>query len=566
MRKAIAKEVVRVIPLGGQGEIGKNAWVLEHGNQIVIINFGLMLPPPSLAGVDLILPNTNYLIENQDKIQGLIVTSAHDDCCGGVPYLLSKIKIPKIWSTKLAAETIKLQCAQGQSIPEIEHITSRQEFQIGNFAFTAMRNTSTLPDTYGLYVKSQAGTVLHTGPYKVDQTPPDKCLFDYYMYSKAGEDGVDVLISDSTNIEAVGYSQSEVKIVKRFDEIFKEHSSRIVIVSYASNIHKFKLLFDLALKNKKKICLSGEYLINKIDAAINAACINLDKKIFVKETELASIKDKNVVIFTSGKYGDFMSVLIEIAKQEHQNIKLEANDTVVISSNPPPGTTRLLAHTVDQFFVQKIQVVGGRGQGVHVSGHAAQEEAKFMLTVAKPRSFVPAFGEERQLVKYESIAEMMNINANDIHIVKNGDVLELREQVARVANKIPAQSIYYNHAKGFDIDELTMNDRLALSEEGTITVALALDKKRNIVAGPEILAEACSFAKGKDWRAFCLGVVELVKDAVKQSVERDETELLNLKAVVRDTVNKSVLELIGRRPLINVSIQEIGKASEPVGS
>jgi ribonuclease J len=208
-------------------------------------------------------------------------------------------------------------------------------------------------------------------------------------------------------------------------------------------------------------------------------------------------------------------------------------------------------------FVQKVQVIGGRGQNVHVSGHASQEEAKFMLTLAKPRSFVPSHGEERQLVIHGSFAETMGISPNDIHILKNGDVLELREQVARVKNKIPAQSIYYNHAKGLDIDEITMKERQSLSAEGTITVALTLDEKRNIIAGPEILAEACSFAKGKDWRAFCLGTVELIKDAIKQAIERKETESLNFKSVIRDTVNKSVLELISKRPLINVAIQEI---------
>ena len=250
--------------------------------------------------------------------------------------------------------------------------------------------------------------------------------------------------------------------------------------------------------------------------------MDFDKKLFVKESELANLKDSEVIILASGRYGDFLSALISIAKEEHPQIKIKAKDIVVVSSNPPPGTARILAHTVDQFFVQKVQVIGGRGQGVHVSGHAAQEEAKFMLTVTKPRSFAPSHGEERQLVQYGNLGEMIGISPNDIHILKNGDVIELRDQVARVANKIPAQSIYYNQAKNLDIDETTMKERISLSEEGTITIALAVDEKRNIVAGPEILAEACSFAKGKDWRAFCLGAVEQVKDSIKQAVEREE--------------------------------------------
>ena len=556
MKQKETKDILRAIPLGGHGEIGKNSWIIESKGEIIIVNFGMMLPPFDLTGVDLILPSTNYLSENQVQIKGLILTSAHDDCSGGVFYLLGKVKIPKIWGSKLALEMLKSQ-VKNTALPECEELEPRKEFNVGEFNILPIRNASIIPDTYGLYIKHSTGNILYTGSYKIDQTPPDGNLLDYYTYSKAGEEGVDLLISDSTNIEAPGYSQPERSITKRFDEIFKESSSRVIVVSYASSLHKFQIIFKLAQKNGRKVFLSGEYLINKIHTAIDSGFIDFDKKLFVQEKDLEGLKDSEVVILVSGKYGGFLSALISIAKGEHPQIKIKPKDVIVISSNPPPGTARILAHTVDQFFVQKIQVIGGRGQGVHVSGHAAQEEAKFMLTVAKPRSFAPSHGEERQLVQYGNIAEMIGSNSNDIHILKNGDVLELREQVARVANKIPAQSIYYNQAQGLDIDETTMKERISLSKEGTITIALAMDEKRNIIAGPEILAEACSFAKGKDWRAFCLGTIELVKDSVKQAVEKEEKEILSLKSVVRDVVNKSVLELIGKRPLINVSIQEI---------
>ncbi len=556
MKKRDTKDILRAIPLGGHGEIGKNAWIMESNGEIIIINFGMMLPSLDLTGVDLIFPSTAYLSENESRIKGLILTSAHDDCSGGVSYLLDKVKIPKIWGSKLAIETIKSQL-QNKTMPEYEYLEPRKTFNVGEFNILPIANTSVLPDTFGLYIKHVTGNILYTASYKIDQTPIDDKKFDYFSYAKAGEEGVDLLIGDSSNVESVGYSQSERLISKRFDEIFKDTSSRVVIVSYANNLYKFQTIFKSAQKNGRKIFLSGDYLKHKIHIAIDYGFIDFDSKLFANEKELESLKDNEIVILTTGKYGDFLTALISIAKQEHQHVKIKAKDIIVVSSNPPPGTARTLAHTVDQFFVQKVQVIGGRGQGVHVSGHAAQEESKFMLTISKPRSLAPSHGEERQLVQYGNIAQMIGVSSNDIHILKNGDVLELREQVARVSNKIPAQSIYYNQAKRLDIDETTMKERMALSEEGTITVALALDEKKNIIAGPEILAEACSFAKGKDWRAFCLGTVELVKDAVKQAVEREEKELLSLKSVVRDVVNKSVLELIGKRPLINISIQEI---------
>ena len=559
MKKNEQKEILKAVPLGGHGEIGKNAWIFEYKDEIIIVNFGMMIPGQSMTGVDLILPNTEYLQNNKDKIKGLILTSAHDDTSGGVFYLLNKVSVPKIWGSKLALETIKSQLGKNTKLPETEIIESRTEFNIGeNFFIKTIANTSTLPDTYGLYIKTSVGKILYTGSYKIDQTPPDGKLLDFFYYAQAGEDGVDLLISDSTNVEAPGYSQSEKSITKKFDELLREAISKVVIVGYASNLHKYQIIFNLAKKNNKKVFLCGEYLINKINAAIKTGFIKIDKDLIIDEKDLGNVKDKELVVILSGKYGDFLSALIEVANEKHPIIKLKAKDTVVVSSNPPPGTARILAHTIDQLFVQKIQVVGGRGQGVHASGHAAQEEAKFMLTIAKPRSFAPSYGEERQMVLYGNFAETIGINPNDINILKNGDILELREQVARVAGKIQAQSIYYNHAQGLDIDEITMKERQSLSSEGTITVALTLDPERNIIAGPEIFAEACSFAKGKDWRAFCLGTVELIKQSVKESIARDEKELKNIKSSVRDTVNKSVLELIAKRPLINVAIQEIG--------
>ena len=562
-QKREPKDVLKAIPLGGHGEIGKNCWVFEYKDEIIIVNFGMMLPGQELTGVDLVLPSASYLIENQEKIKGLILPSAHDDSCGGVFYLLDKVTIPKIWGSKLALEITKKQLLKNTKIPDIEELESRKEFKATeSITIKPIRNTSTLPDTYGLFIKIPAGNILYTGSYKIDQTPLDNVLLDYFSYAQAGEEGVDLLIADSTNIESPGYSQSERSIIKRFDEIFRDGSSRVIIVGYSSNLHKYQIILNLAQKHNRKVLFCGEHLTNKIQSAMKAGFIKADNETLIQDKDLEKIKDKELVVVISGKYGNFLSSLIEIGKGEHSLIKLKSKDIVVVSSNPPPGTARILAHTIDQLFVQKVQVVGGRGQGVHAAGHVAQEEAKFMLTVTKPRSFVPSHGEERQLVTYADLAEKMNVSHNDIHILKNGDVLELREQIARIEGRVPAQSVYYNQAKGLDIDEITMKERQSLSEEGTITVALTLNEEKDIIAGPEIFAEACSFAKGKDWRAFCLGTIEQIKDTIKQSVERDEKDLSSLKSAVRDIVNKTVLELIGKRPLINIAIQEITMATK----
>lgn len=557
MKKRIGQDALRAIPLGGHGEIGKTCWLFEYKEEIVIVNFGMMLPPQDLTGVDLILPCPSYLIENQDKIKALIITSAHDDLAGGVSYLLGKVKIPKIYGSKLAIECIKRTMPEGLEFPEYEEIEARKEFKIGNeFEIKPIQNTSVLPDTYGIYIRTSAGNVLYTGSYKVDQTPYDDSLYDYFSYSDTGEEGVDLLIADSSNVESLGYCQYERVIIKRFDEILNS-PSRVLVVSYACNLYKYQILFDLAAKKKRKVLLSGDYLISKIEAAISAGFIKVDRKIFIQDKDIDSMKDGEVLVLLSGKYGDFLKALIELADEKHHSVKLKEKDILVVSANSPPGTARILAHTVDKLFVKKVQVIGGRGQGVHVSGHAAQEECKFILTVTKPRSFVPSYGEERQLVIYGKIAETIGVNHNDVHILKNGEVLELREQVAKVCGRVSAESIYYNHAKGLDIDEITMKERQSLSDEGTITIALAIDEKRSIVAGPEIFAEACSFAKGKDWRAFCLGTSELVKQGIQDSIKKNPKDLKEIKKVVKDIVNKTVLELIGKRPLINVSIQEI---------
>lgn len=561
-KKKGTNDILKAIPLGGHGEIGKNSWIFEYKDEILIVNFGMMLPTQSLSGVDLILPSTTYLQENQKKIKGLVLTSGHDDSCGGAFYLLNNVTIPKIWGSKLALEIIKNQFGKNISLPESEELSPRKDFQAGeNFQIKSISNTSVLPDTYGLYIRTKSGNILYTGSYKIDQTPLDGVLFDYFSYSQAGEDGVDLLISDSANVETTGYSRTEVTVIKAFDEIIRESKSKVIIVGSANNLYKYQIIINTAKKYNKKVFITSDYFLNKILSAKNTGFMAFDKDILVSKKDLGAVKDKDLIILLSGKYGDFLSSLIEIAKEEHKDIKLKQSDIVVISANPPPGTVRILAHTIDQLYIQKVQVINGRGQGVHVSGHAAQEEAKFMITTAKPRAFVPSFGEERQMVLYANIAEVIGISPNDIHILKNGDVLQLREQIARTQGKISAESVYYNSAKDLYIDETTIKERQSLSEEGTITVVLTLDEKRNIIAGPEVLAEACSFAKGKDWRAFCLGTIELIKDTIKQSIEKNETDSHSIKSSIRDTVNKTVLELIGKRPLINVTIQEVVKST-----
>lgn len=556
----VKSDSLKAIPIGGHGEIGKNSWIFEYKNEIIIVDFGILLPSIKQTGVDLILPNTQYLKENESKIKGLIITSPHDDDCGGVFYLLNKLNIPKIYAGNLAIKTIEKQPLKNTKLPPIEELTHRKEFTIGEFTIKAITNSSLTPNTFGLSIKTPAGNIIYTGSYKIEQMPLDSVLLDFYSYSQAGEDGTDVLISCSQDIETLGYSQPEKLVTKKFEEIFKEIKSRIVIVSGNHEIYKFQTIFNLANENKKKILLNGKHLIEKINTAIEAGYLNINKDIFITEKELKTTKEKDIVIIASGKYGNYLTALIDMADEKHE-IKLTPDDTVVISADPIPGTVRILAHTIDQLFVQKIKVLGGRGSGLHVSGYATQEEAKFMLSVTKPKAFVPSHGEERQLVIHGAIAEDMGTNHNDIHLLKNGDVLEVRGGIARIANKIPGQSIYYNEVKGLDIDEVIMNERDILSKEGTITVALTIDKNKNIIAGPEIVAEACSFAKGKDWRAFCLGTSEVIKQTIKQAVEKEEKDLSDIKSIVRETVNKYVLELISKRPLINVSIQEIDLAS-----
>jgi len=565
MTKRANTQIVKAVPLGGHGEIGKNCWLFEYNDAIIIVNFGFMLPQQDAAGIDLVLPNTNYLKENESKIKGLILTSAHDDSAGGVFYLLQKVNIPKIWGSKLALTWIENTLPKNLKMPEKEELKARSEFTIQEgFTITPFCNTSTLMDTYGLSIRTPAGNIIYTGPYKIDQTPPDKVCFDCFSYAQAGESGVDLLISDSTNLENRGYTQTEKAITKRFDDILREAPSRIIIVGYASNLHKYQIIFNLAKKHNKKVLLVGEHLIHKIQAGVKADFIKIEKGILIDKKDSKAIKDSELVIIASGKHGNFLNALTELAKQTHKEIELKQKDTIVISANPPHGTVRTIAHIIDQFFIQKVQVIGGRGQGVHVPGHASQEEMKFMLNITKPRAFVPSIGEERHMVLAEQFAEIMGISANDIHIIKKGEVIEIRDKTARVAGRIPAESIYYNLAKNIDIDEVTMKERQTLAEEGTITVALTLDQDRNIIAGPEIFADGCSFAKGKDWRAFCLGAIEQIKvtiDEANKEKDKEEKDLATYKTLVRDTVNKNVLELISKRPLISVSIQEANLAT-----
>lgn len=553
--------IVKAIPLGGHGEIGKNSWVFECQDEIIIVNFGFKLPGNDKWGVDLVLPNPTYLKENEHKIKALIVTSAHDDSCGGVFYLLDKLNIPKVHVPKLALEYLN-KTAEKEKLKSAKVLTARETIQAGNnFKITPIANTSCLPDTYGLIIETPQGRIVYTGSYKIDQTPPDKVLMDYYSYAQAGEDTVSLLISDSTEIETVGYSTTDSKIQKKFNEIIRDVKHRLIIVTSTFEIHKYQIIFDLANKHNKKIYVSGKDIENCINAAIDSKFLTVSKSTLISKQDLKNTPKEELIILTTGHHGNFLQGLSDLANETHE-IKLESNDTIVISADPPPGTIRMLARTVDQLYVQKVQVISGRGQDLHFSSHPPQEEAKFIICTTKPRAFIPSHGEERHLVMHANIAESMGVNHNDIQILKNGDIVEIRGGITRVSGKVPSSSIYYNKEIGLDIDEFTMKERETLSAEGTVTVAISLDTDRNIIAGPEIFAEACSFAKGKDWRAFCISTVELIKQAIKEKIALDEKDLPSIKSTVKDTLNKYVIELVGKRPLVNVAIQEVKLAEK----
>lgn len=484
-----SSNTLKIIPLGGLHEIGKNTCVFEYNDEIVLLDAGLAFPTDGMHGIQIVLPDTTYLRENRHKIKGMIVTHGHEDHIGGIAFHLKQFDVPVIYGPRLAMALLhdKLEEAGVADRTELRTVQPRDMVRVGaSFLVEYIRNTHSIADSFSVALHTPVGVVIHTGDFKVDHTPVDGEKFDLQRLADHGEKGVLCLISDSTNSEIPGFTPSERSVFPNLDRAFAQAAGRLFVTTFASSVHRVNMILELAKKHKRVVSVLGRSMLNVIAHARNLGYIKCEDNLFVPLNMANKMPDEQVLILTTGSQGEPMAAMTRIANQQHRQIKIREGDTVIFSANPIPGNTIAVVNTIDKLMMQGAKVVYGRDKGIHVSGHGSQEDQKLMIALTRPKFFLPVHGEHRMLIKHAETAQSMGIPAENMVIINNGDVVELSREQIRVVDKVPSGIELVDSAHAGVVNERVLKERQQLAEEGVVTVATAIGWTGELVAKPEI--------------------------------------------------------------------------------
>jgi ribonuclease J len=480
---------LRIIPLGGLHEIGKNTCVFEYNDEMILLDAGLAFPTDSMHGVNIVLPDMTYVRENRHKIKGMIVTHGHEDHIGGIAFHLKQFDIPVIYGPRLAMALLegKLEEAGVSNRTELRKVGPRDMVRIGSSFFVEfIRNTHSIADSFTIAIHTPVGILIHTGDFKVDHTPVDGEFFDFQRLAEYGEKGVVCLMSDSTNSETPGFTASERSVFPNLDRVFSQAQGRLFVTTFASSVHRLQMILELAKKHNRIVSVVGRSMLNVIAHARNLGYIKCEDNLFEPLHAIRQLPDERVLILTTGSQGEPMSAMTRIAHGEHRQIKIRKGDTVVFSANPIPGNTIAVVNTIDKLMIQGANVVYGRDKGIHVSGHGCQEDQKLMIALTRPKFFLPVHGEHRMLVQHSKTAQSMGIPAENMVIINNGDVVELTETSMRIADKVPSGLELVDSSRSGVVKDNVLKERQQLAEDGVVTVAAAIDWNGQMTAQPEV--------------------------------------------------------------------------------
>jgi ribonuclease J len=489
MSQIDSANTLKIIPLGGLHEIGKNTCVFEYNDEIVLLDAGLAFPTDGMHGINVVLPDMTYLRENRHKIRGMIVTHGHEDHIGGIPFHLKQFDIPVIYGPRLAMALLqdKLEEAGVADRTKLQSVLPREMVRLSpSFLVEYIRNTHSIADSFSVAIHTPVGVVIHTGDFKIDHTPVDGERFDFQRLAEHGERGVLCLISDSTNSEVPGSTPSERSVYPNLDRVFSQAPGRLLVTTFASSVHRVNMILELAKKHGRVVSVIGRSMLNVIAHARKLGYINCEDDLFVPLNLLNKIPDENVLILTTGSQGEPMAALTRIANQEHRQVKIREGDTVVFSANPIPGNTIAVVNTIDKLMMLGAKVVYGREKGIHVSGHGAQEDQKLMLALTRPKFFLPVHGEHRMLVKHAETAQSMGVPPENMVVINNGDVVGLTPDSIRIIDKVPSGIELVDSSRVGVVHERVLKERQQLAEDGIVTVAAAIGWNGEWIAKPEV--------------------------------------------------------------------------------
>lgn len=551
------KAKVKIIPLGGVNEIGKNLTAIEYKNDIVVIDCGLKFPDEDMFGIDLVIPDITYLIKNKEKVSGIFLTHGHEDHIGALPYVLKQLNVP-IYGTKLTLGIVETKLKEHGLLTttELIRVKPKDVIRLNSVSVEFIKTNHSIADSVAIAVHTPLGVVLHTGDFKVDYTPIDGEPMDFARFAELGKKGVLAMMADSTNVEKAGYTKSEKIVGESLVRIFGKTKGRILVATFASNIHRIQQIIDAASVYGRKVAVSGRSMENIMNVAIELGYIEVDDNTLVSIDQINKYNNDQVVIITTGSQGEPMSALSRMASSEHRKINIVEGDTIIISATPIPGNEKLVSKVVNQLFKKGAEVIYDSVENIHVSGHACQEELKLMQTLVKPRNFIPVHGEYRHLKQHGELAIKLGLDPKNVVIPEVGDVIEVTRSGIKKNGTVISGQIFVDGLGVGDVGNIVLRDRKHLSQDGILTVVVTLSKEtKTVVAGPDIISRG--FVYVRESEGLIDEAREIVRNTLLDCEEKNITDWATLKSNVRDDLRSYLYEKTKRKPMILPIIMEI---------
>lgn len=548
---------IRLVPLGGLGEIGKNMMVVEIGGDLAIVDAGVMFPEEDMPGVDLVIPDITYLLDNASRVKGIFLTHGHEDHIGGVPYVLRHLNVP-VYGTRLTLGLLRVKLIEHglERGADLREISAGQRLQVGEFDVEFIHVNHSIAGVVALAFHTPLGAIIHCSDFKFDQTPYDGNVADYYSFAHLGKQGVLCLLSDSTNAERPGFTASEKKVGETFEQLFSRADGRIFVATFASNVHRIQQIFEAAVREGRKVSVTGRSMIRVVEVASELGYLDIPEGTLVELDQLDRLPREKSVIITTGSQGEPMSALSRMAMAEHNRISIAPGDTVIISASPIPGNEKSVGKIINQLFKEGANVIYEPHLGVHTSGHAQQEELKLLINLCKPRYFIPIHGEHRMLLKHAELAEATGMAKDNIVIGEIGLPIEFSPEGVQVKERVVSGQVFVDGLGVGDVGNIVLRDRRQLSTDGILIVVVTVNKQTGkVVAGPDIVSRG--FVYVRESEELMEAARLKAKDALDSCIAQNQTDWGALKGAVRDSLNRYVWEKTKRRPMILPIIMEI---------
>ncbi len=548
---------IKITPLGGLLEIGKNLTVFEYGNDLIILDCGLAFPDDDMPGIDMVIPDITYLVKNKERVRGIVLTHGHEDHIGAIPYVLKEINVP-VFGTKLTLGILKNKLIEHGILDnsKLKVINSGETFNLGCFKIEFIRSNHSIADAVAVAFHTPAGVVLHTGDFKIDTTPINGEMIDLGRIGELGKQGVLALLSDSTNAERKGYTMSERTVGATFDNIFENCQKRIFVATFASNIHRVQQIINAAVKFGRKVAVSGRSMENVLSAAIELGYMNIPKNTLISLDEIGRYSKEQLVIVTTGSQGEPMSALSRMAFSGHKKVNIEADDLVIISASPIPGNEKTISNVINELLKHGAEVIYESLADVHVSGHACQEELKIILALAKPKFFIPVHGEYKHLAKHRELALMMGIPSKNIFMLENGKCLELSKNEGKITGSVPSGKILVDGLGVGDVGNIVLRDRKHLAEDGLIVVVLSMDHENGVVvAGPDIISRG--FVYVRESEDLMEEMRQTAEDIIDECVSHHIVDWTTLKSRLKNELGSYIFTKTKRKPMILPIIMDV---------